>query len=151
MLPASLHRQLYRLAHGARKQVWKWRKPQVEGVRVLALDAQGRVILIRHSYGSERWMLSGGGMGKGEDPVQAGARELFEETGCRLDDAREILISHEDLHGASNVVHIVAGTTKDDPVPDGREIVEARAFALDALPAPMPAGLADSIRQWVLL
>nr|WP_246543473.1 NUDIX domain-containing protein [Novosphingobium profundi] len=132
-----------------RKQVWKWRKPTVEGVRVLALDPAGHVILVRHSYGSDKWMPPGGGLKAGEDPVGAGARELLEETGCHLRDGRRVALSDEDLHGASNVVHVVVGQTSEDPVPDGREIVEARAFAIDALPEAMPAGLADLISGWI--
>ncbi|MCJ2183105.1 NUDIX domain-containing protein [Novosphingobium sp. 1949] len=148
-LPAPLHRGLFRVAHAARKALWKWRKPRVEGVRVLACDAQGRIILVRHSYGSDAWMPSGGGLSRGEDPLVAAARELREETGCRLCGARLVAVTAEDLHGASNVVYIVAGTTRDTPVPDGREIVAAKAFALDVLPTPMPKGLAAKIALWL--
>lgn len=149
LLPAPLHRLLFRVAHAARKQVWKLRKPRVEGVRVLALDAQGRVVLVRHSYGSSSWMPPGGGVRKGEDPVLAGMRELREETGCTLDGARRITVSNEDLHGASNVVHIIYGTTQDTPVPDNREVIAAQAFPLDALPEAMPARFAELIRAWL--
>ncbi|GFE75226.1 NUDIX domain-containing protein [Novosphingobium sp. TCA1] len=148
-LPAPLHRKLYRLAHWGRKQVWRIWRPSLDGVRVLALDGEGRVLLVRHSYGSDRWMPPGGGLGRREDPVAAARRELLEETGCALSDARLLAIATEDLVGASNHVHVVAGRTGDLPRVDGREIVEARFFSMDALPQPMAARLPAELRQWV--
>lgn len=149
LLPAPLHRTLYRLAHFARRQVWKVRAAKVSGVRVLAVDEAGRILLVRHSYGSGSWMPPGGGLREGEDPVLAAARELAEETGCTLANARLLTVVDEDLQGTSNCVHIVWGGTSDMPVPDRREIVEAAMFAPDALPEPMPAGLAQGIAQWL--
>lgn len=150
LFPANVHRLLFRVAHAARKQVWKVFRPRVEGVRILALDEQGRVILVRHSYGSQKWMPPGGGLKPGEDAVDAGSRELFEETGCSLSDAGVRAVLSENLHGARNIVHVVVGRTRDLPVPDGREIIAAEPFALDALPESMPAGFAAMIRQWAL-
>lgn len=137
-----MHRALYRGAHFARQQLWKIRRPSVEGVRVLAFDAEGRVLLVRHSYGSRRWLPPGGGLRRGENPVLAGARELVEETGCTLVDGYLAAVSAEDLHGASNIVHVVVGTAVGDPVPDRREIVAARFFAPAALPENAPRELA---------
>ncbi|MCT2398055.1 NUDIX domain-containing protein [Novosphingobium mangrovi (ex Huang et al. 2023)] len=149
LLPAPLHRALYRLAHFARRQVWRLRRPAVKGVRVLAFDSQGRVLLVRHSYGSDKWMPSGGGIKAGEDPVPAAMRELAEETGCTLTGARLVAVIDEDLHGASNEVHIVVGRTESVPRPDRREIVEARFFAIDSLPERMPRGLRGGIGEWI--
>ena len=150
LLPAPLHRVLIRLAHAARTQVWKLRRSSLDGVRVLALDPQGRVLLVRHSYGSDKWMPPGGGMKRGEDPVPTGARELLEETACTLHDGRLIAVSGEDLHGARNFVNVVAGHTRDTPVADRREIIEARFFALDALPEHMSPRLRSLVVDWLV-
>lgn len=147
-LPASLHRQLYRLAHWSRRQVWKVWRPRLEGVRVLAFDTRGRILLIRHSYGSDKWMPPGGGLGRSEDPVAAAVRELHEETGCRLVGARELGVLAEDLHGADNVVHLVAGQAEGDPLADLREIIDVGFFPLDALPERMPAGIPEVLRKY---
>lgn len=147
-IPAPLHRMLYRLAHWGRRQIWKVRRPTVSGVRVLALDAEARVVLIRHSYGSGRWMLPGGGLLKREDPVAAAVRELREETGCMLLDAREVRVFAEDLHGARNLVHLVTGRVEGAPNADRREVIEAGLFPLGGLPAPMPDRLAEALPQW---
>ena len=60
-----------------------------EAGRVLLLDAAGRVLLVRGSDpgrpGSSYWFTIGGGLDSGESVAAAAARELFEETGLRVD------------------------------------------------------------------
>ncbi len=58
--------------------------------RVLLLDADDRVLLFRGGdpMAPERgtwWLTPGGGLDEGETHAQGAARELFEETGLRLD------------------------------------------------------------------
>jgi 8-oxo-dGTP pyrophosphatase MutT (NUDIX family) len=149
LIPAPLHRTGLRVANALRKRWWRIRKPHLLGCRVLAFDSAGRVLLIRHSYGSHLWMPPGGGIGRGEHPLAAAARELREETGCRIDDACEVGLLDESLQGARNTVHIVAGWTADTPRPDGREVMVASFFAPDDLPDDMPAFLRDGLPQWI--
>jgi 8-oxo-dGTP pyrophosphatase MutT (NUDIX family) len=60
-----------------------------EAGRVLLLDAAGRVLLVRGADparpGSRYWFTIGGGLDPGESLAQAAARELFEETGLRVE------------------------------------------------------------------
>jgi 8-oxo-dGTP pyrophosphatase MutT (NUDIX family) len=149
LLPPPLHRLGYRLAHWARKRWWRLSRARFAGCRVLAFDAEGRVLLVRHSYGSGGWMPPGGGLRRGEDPLAAAARELREETGCRLSGAWRLAVAEEAVHGGTNVVHIVAGSAAGTPAPDRREIVAAGFFAPDALPAPMPGRLRRSLPGWL--
>lgn len=149
LIPPPLHRLAYRLAHGLRTRWWRLARPRLNGCRVLALDEASRVLLVRHSYGSGRWMLPGGGIARGEDPVAAAARELREETGCRLDAPRLLDRFEEPLHGAVNVVHLVAGHVAGEPAVDGREIVDAGFFAPGALPADIPAPLRECLPGWL--
>lgn len=139
----------YRIAHALRVCWWRLAKPRIVGCQVLAFDEQGRLLLIRHSYGSRQWMLPGGGMKRGEDPLAAAAREMREETGCGLEDAREIAIADEPLHGARNRVHVVTGRALGMARPDGREVVEARFFAPGALPDQMPERLRERLADWL--
>lgn len=124
-------------------------KPRIEGCRVIALDADDRVLLIRHSYGAQRWMAPGGGLKRGEGVIAAAMRELIEETGCALADPREIAVTELNFHGAANRTHVVVGRTQDEPRPDSREVVAAAFFALDALPEAIHPRLRAQLSEWV--
>jgi 8-oxo-dGTP pyrophosphatase MutT (NUDIX family) len=145
LIPPPLHRLAYRLAHFLRLRWWRLRKPLLTGCRVLAFDPQGRVLLVRHSYGSGKWMPPGGGISRGEEPLSAGIRELQEETGCLLVDPSEFGLLEEPLHGTINRVHLITGSTSGEPKPDGREVIAAAFFSSHALPNEMTPSFASTL------
>lgn len=149
LIPPGLHRLGLRLAHAARLGWWRVRRPVVLGCRVLAFDASGALLLVRHTYGSGSWMLPGGGLGRREDPLAAAVRECREETGCELVEAQLVAVIDEPLSGATNRVHVVSGRAIGAPVPDGREIAACGFYPLDALPTPLSAHLARELESWV--
>jgi 8-oxo-dGTP pyrophosphatase MutT (NUDIX family) len=60
--------------------------------RVIVVDAANRVLLM-HAVDPSRpdepyWMTPGGGLNPGEDAATAAARELYEETGLRIEPER---------------------------------------------------------------
>jgi len=134
LLPPPLHRSALRLAHRLRVLWWRWRRPLVEGVCIIARDGAGRVLLIRQSYGRGGWTLPGGGIRRGEDPAHAAAREFAEELRCALTALTLLAVREENLHGARNRVHLFAARLEGEPRPDGREVVAARLFDLKELP-----------------
>ncbi|MFA7594781.1 MAG: NUDIX domain-containing protein [Novosphingobium sp.] len=148
LLPAPLHRAGLRLAHRLRRIWWRWRRPEVLGCGIMLFDARGQVLLVRHSYGREHWALPGGAIGRRENPVDAARRELREEVGCGADDLVHFGSATRNLHGASNRVEMFVGTAKGEPAADGREIVEARFFALDALPEPLAVATALWLEEY---
>lgn len=149
IVPAPVHRFALYVAHRLRLVWWAWRKPEIHGCNAIMVNAAGEVLLVRHSYQAPgHWMLPGGGMGRGETAETAAARELKEEVGCRLVDARCFGIDIVDLCGARNHVHLVEGRSEDLPVPDLREIIAAQFHRPDALP-PMTARSARArIERW---
>ena len=149
LIPAPLHRGLYIVAHAARRRWWRLSGARLVGCRVLAFDRHGQLLLIRHSYGSRRWMLPGGGIGAKESPIAAAMREMLEETGCRLDDARSVAMLDEPLYGTTNRVHVITGNTADQPRGDGREVIAAQFFPTDALPPDMAPALHKSLPDWI--
>ena len=118
-------------------------------MRILALDEAGRVLLVRHSYGSRYWMPPSGGLAAGEEACAAAARELREETGAGLADAVELGTLGESLSGASDTVHLVAGRLTGTPRADNREILAVGLFAPAALPRPMTARMTANLPEWV--
>lgn len=146
LIPAPLHRLGLRLAHGARKRWWRVMRPSLSGVCVVATDAAGRIMLVRHSYGSRHWSFPGGALKPGEDAAFAALREFREEAGCGLDALRLLGVIDHRLHGARNSVHLFTGRVDGHPRPDGREILALRFFAADDLPVPLSPSVRERLR-----
>src|SRR3989304_10288635 len=53
-------------------------------VSVLAFDDRGRVLLVRHAE-TGRWVIPGGTVEPLESPADAAVREIWEETGIRVE------------------------------------------------------------------
>ena len=64
---------------------WRLTKPCTVGVRGIVVDEQGRILLVRHSYGGRSWFLPGGGHRGSESPAEALVREMREETGLEVE------------------------------------------------------------------
>lgn len=149
LIPRPLHRAAYIVAHELRRRWWRLAKPQLVGCRVLAFDEAGHLLLVRHSYGSRRWMLPGGGVAAKESPLTAALRELVEETDCVLLDARSVAMVDEPLYGTTNRVHVIGGRVRGVPRCDGREVIEAAFFDPADLPHDMAPALQRSLPDWV--
>jgi len=147
LLPASLHIAGLRIAHAVRLRWWKLAGSAVCGCRVLVFDAEERVLLIRHSYGSGHWMLPGGGLSSGEDPQVGARREVAEETQVIL--TATVLVARTDDPMSAHETWLVAGWTSDPPVPDRREVLEAAFFAAHSLPEPLAPRLAGLLPDWI--
>lgn len=143
LIPAPLHRLALKVAHRLRKQWCRLTGSAGAGVSVIGIDELGRVLLVRHGYGSGRWSLPGGGIGKGEAPEACARREMREELGCDLEDLERVARFEEQVYGAVHRAFVFTARFAGQPRPDGREIVEIGWFPRDAL----PQGLADVARR----
>ncbi len=137
LIPAPLHRLGLRIAYRLRGE-WRrrYRRP-VHGVSLIARDEHGRVLLVRHSYGSGRWSLPGGGRGTREDPAECVRREMREELRCDLFDLELVRVSHSEIQGAPTIAHVFTARLGGEPEVDGREVLVAQWFAPDDLPGEM--------------
>ena len=79
--------------------------------RVILLNSHGRALLLKFDPGDGRpafWLTPGGGLDPGENLVMGAARELYEETGIRVDPAAlgapvAFCTGHADLGWASGL------------------------------------------------
>lgn len=148
LLPAPLHRALLPLAHRVRHRWRRWRKAHISGVSVVITNLTGDVLLLKHSYGSDVWSLPGGGLRRGEDPMEAARREVREELGMELARIELIGTLNEVLSGSPHTAHIFAGVCDRQPRLDGREVIEARFFPSHSLPEPLGRHTRTRIAAW---
>ena len=139
LIPAALHRRGLRFAHLVRACWRRLAKPQLRGCTVIASDIEGRLLLVRLSYGPDMWSLPGGGIRRGETPEDAARRELREETGCEAHATTLLGVHDETSFGAPCRVHVFATRISNVPAPDRREVIETRLFPPHSLPEPLSA------------
>ena len=151
LIPRPLHRLALRLAFRTR-HIWrKVVKPDLRGVSILAVNAVGEVLLVRHSYGARSWTFPGGGCNRGEAPANTARREFAEELGAGLSDLKLIDTIAEEISGAPHTAFVFAGTVAGPIRPDRREIAEAAFFPVDALPTPFSPLAHKRLQRWLAL
>ncbi len=126
----------YRLAHRVLKLAWRVIQPTTMGVKIIARDPDGRILLVKARY-LEQWTLPGGGVHKRETPETAAGRELREESGIIADSGNLRLIGllSSFKEGKNDYVAVFACNVGPGSVPRaGGEIAEASFFPVDALP-----------------
>ena len=149
LIPTGLHRAALRAAHRTRHLWRKIVRPHLRGVCGSVHDAAGTVRVVRQSYGPANWALPGGGCKRHEDPLATARRELREELALELREIVEVARIEETISGAPHTAYVMAAVTTDVPQPDGREIVEARFFASDALPRLLSPLACRRLEAWM--
>ncbi len=112
------------------------RYSRLEGAHALVRNAAGEILLIKPLYPPREWNLPGGKVGKLEAPQDAAAREVFEETGIRVEVEACLLVDAR----RSRTTDFIFGCR---PVggelrPQAEEILEVRWVAEADVPALEP-------------
>ena len=108
------------------------RYARVEGANVYATDVDGRILVVRPTY-TNKWMLPGGRVERGETPHEAAIRETREETGLDVVLDRIALV---DARRARDTTFIfVAHVTGGELEPQLGEIAEAGWLERDEIAA----------------
>ncbi len=135
MLRVIFYRVLYFFLNPIRKIYWFIVRPQTKGVKVVVFNKQ-QVLLVRLAYAHKLWTLPGGGVDRGETFDQAAVREVFEETGIKLQEVKKIGSYQSQKEYKNDTVEVFYGKTEmskleADPV----EVQDIGWFELDRLPS----------------
>jgi len=120
---------------------WRLRRSMTLGVRGIACDEAGRVLLVRHTY-AKGWHFPGGGVESGESAVDAVVREMAEEAGVKAEVPPKLVGFYANHANFANdhIALYLFESWREGKATQVNEIAEARFFALDALPEDTSPG-----------
>jgi ADP-ribose pyrophosphatase YjhB (NUDIX family) len=146
----STRRPVMDFANVVRRVVFSVLRFRTLGTRMVAIDDDDNIVLVRETYGSTRWTLPGGGVHRGETLQDAALREAREEAGLIPNDDADIrllgvFLKQEGQWRDHIAVYVMRGwTMKFRP---SREIAQCERFPLDALPAELSPAAARRIDE----
>jgi ADP-ribose pyrophosphatase YjhB (NUDIX family) len=121
---------------------WRMRRGLTLGAQGAVIDAEGRVLLVRHGY-RPGWWFPGGGVEWGETLPTALARELEEEVGVTLTGEPKlhgIFSNFANFQGDHIAVFVVRHWQRRGDYHKLGEIAESRMFAWEDLPERIDPG-----------
>jgi 8-oxo-dGTP pyrophosphatase MutT (NUDIX family) len=142
-------KKLVQLLYRLRRGLIGLLRLRTRGVKVLLLNAEGELLLIRNSYGdSKAFVLPGGGIRPFEAPAAAALREVREEVGISAERVTPLSVHQSRAEGKRDTIHLFSAYSADPPKPDSFEVEEARFFPLDALPETVSAATLRRIAEF---
>lgn len=141
-------RYLIEFAYAVRRRALARLRVGTHGVKVLGHDAAGRVLLVRHRYGAQRWMLPGGGVKHGEAPIDAALRELREETGLRAAVPSLFARYQSTAEGRGDTIDLFVAQVTGEPIANAVELADARFFAPGDLPIDLSPATWRRSAEW---
>jgi 8-oxo-dGTP pyrophosphatase MutT (NUDIX family) len=132
--PTALLRRCYQIAYRVLRVYWFVRRPHHDGAKGV-LTENGKVLLVRHTYGPAQWELPGGAVKRREPPKDAIGREVAEELGITVGRWTDLGKVRMRLQAKHETLHCYHAEVHDPQITLNRaEIAEAAWFASDALP-----------------
>lgn len=126
---------------------WRLKRPMTLGVRGIAQDAQGRVLLVRHTYVGG-WHLPGGGVERGETAETAMRKEFAEEAGLAVEGPLSLIgVYLNTVFPGDHVLVYRAHAWRSCASDSEGEIAEYGFFARDALPADTRPAVISRLRE----
>ncbi|HPG89986.1 MAG TPA: NUDIX domain-containing protein [Hyphomicrobium sp.] len=131
------------------QRYWRVSRGLTLGAQGCVIDANNRVLLIRHTY-RPGWHFPGGGVEKGETIEFALQRELEEEAGIVIDGRPRLfgLYANNDLFPGDHIALFVVRSWRQPHIPKpNHEIAEQGFFGLGDLPGDVNAATHTRIKE----
>ena len=128
---------------------WRLTRPCTVGVRGIVENDAGEILLVRHSYGGRGWFLPGGGHRGSESPEEALVREMWEETGLKVEVTGLVGVYFYTGHYKRDHIYIFACRMVGGEVQRvGGEIADVGWFPPDALPPNQMLAMERILKDW---
>lgn len=128
---------------------WRIVRPRTIGVRGIIQDDEGRILFVRHSYGSRHWFLPGGGGDGSESADESMVREMWEETGLKVEVTKLVgVYLWLGSYKRDNIFVFACRQIGGEIQIDRGEIADMGWFTLAALPQPLNRGTEAVLADW---
>jgi 8-oxo-dGTP diphosphatase len=107
------------------------------GAAAVIVDASGRVLLVRHTYGRLNWELPGGASEPGESVIETALRELREEAGVEALADQLTGVYWDSEYDAHHLVFRCRLVDEGRPLASSAEISACDFWPPDRLPRPI--------------
>ena len=105
---------------------WFIRRPRTQGVKCI-IEKDGEILMIRRTFGTDKWVFPGGGIKSGESPEDAIRREIEEDLGVAPRFVRKLGEFTQRVHYRNETIHCFSSTFVDINVqPDTGKIADVK-------------------------
>ena len=128
----------YQLVFLLKRIYWFLFRPRTYGVKCVLVD-NGKIIMVRRSFGSDKWVFPGGVIKVGESPNNAVRREIKEDLGIVLEELHDLGDFTQSIYHRRETIRCFTSVGPFNTVgPDKEKIKEIRWFEVAHLPSLTP-------------
>jgi len=131
----GMKQSIYRFILYPAREVYRFIfQPKTQGVKAI-IYYKDQILLIKNTYGDQKWNVPGGGIKRNESLVDAIKREVYEEVGIKLYSVKKAgSFNNIDEYKHDTITVFMATVFNNIISIDNAEIKEAKWFKLSKIP-----------------